>query len=56
MTAKELAETAAARRDADAAMIHPHVRDHDGAHLLDQHAYRGAPERPALVRVRLGPQ
>jgi uncharacterized protein (DUF849 family) len=42
MTAKELAETAAACRDAGAAMIHLHVRDHDGVHLLDEHAYRVA--------------
>lgn len=42
MTAKELAETAAACRDAGAAMIHLHVRDHDGVHLLDEHAYRTA--------------
>ena len=42
MTAKELAETAAACRDAGAAMIHLHVRDHDGVHLLDEHAYRAA--------------
>lgn len=42
MTAKELAETAAACRDAGAVMIHLHVRDHDGVHLLDEHAYRTA--------------
>ncbi len=42
MTAKELAETAAACADAGAAMIHLHVRDHDGVHLLDEHAYRTA--------------
>ena len=42
MTAKELAETAAACREAGAAMIHLHVRDHDGVHLLDEHAYRTA--------------
>lgn len=42
MTAKELAETAAACRDAGAAMIHLHVRDPDGVHLLDEHAYRTA--------------
>lgn len=42
MTPKELAETAAACRDAGAAMIHLHVRDHDGVHLLDEHAYRTA--------------
>jgi uncharacterized protein (DUF849 family) len=42
MTQKELVETAAACRDAGAAMIHLHVRDHDGVHLLDEHAYRTA--------------
>ena len=42
ITAKELAETAAACRDAGAAMIHLHVRDRDGVHLLDEHAYRMA--------------
>lgn len=42
MTPKELAETAAACSDAGAAMIHLHVRDHDGVHLLDEHAYRTA--------------
>ena len=42
MTAKELGETAAACHDAGAAMIHLHVRDHDGVHLLDEHAYRTA--------------
>jgi len=39
MTPQELAEAAAASRDAGAAMIHLHVRDSDGAHLLDEHAY-----------------
>lgn len=42
MTPKELGETAAACRAAGAAMIHLHVRDHDGVHLLDEHAYRTA--------------
>ena len=42
MTAKELADTAVACRDAGAAMIHLHVRDHDGVHLLDANAYRNA--------------
>lgn len=42
MTPKELAETAAACRDAGAVMIHLHVRDHDGVHLLEEQAYRAA--------------
>lgn len=40
MTANELAATAAACREVGAAMIHVHVRDHDGRHLLDADAYR----------------
>jgi uncharacterized protein (DUF849 family) len=36
----ELARTAAACLEAGAAMIHVHVRDRDGGHLLDAHAYR----------------
>lgn len=42
MTADELAETAARCREAGAAMIHVHVRDRDGRHLLDAEAYRTA--------------
>jgi uncharacterized protein (DUF849 family) len=38
----ELGETAAAARDAGAAMIHVHVRKPDGSHLLDADAYRDA--------------
>ena len=38
----ELAWTAAACRDAGAAMIHLHVRDSTGRHLLDAAAYREA--------------
>lgn len=38
----ELAETAAACREAGAAMIHVHVRKADGGHLLDADAYRDA--------------
>ena len=40
MTADEIAVTAAACRDAGAAMIHLHVRDGDGRHSLDPDAYR----------------
>lgn len=39
---KELGETAAAARDAGAAMIHVHVRKPDGTHLLDADAYAEA--------------
>lgn len=42
LTLSELARTAAACRDAGAAMIHLHVRDRDGRHLLDAAAYREA--------------
>lgn len=38
----ELAETAAACLEAGAAMIHIHVRDRDGRHLLDAGAYAAA--------------
>ncbi len=38
----ELAETAARCLEAGAAMIHVHVRDRDGNHLLDAHAYAAA--------------
>lgn len=44
MTARELAATAARCREAGAAMIHVHVRDRDGRHLLDADAYRAALE------------
>jgi 3-keto-5-aminohexanoate cleavage enzyme len=37
---EELASTAAACLEAGAAMIHVHVRDRDGCHLLDADAYR----------------
>src|SRR5688572_22904819 len=37
---RELASTAAACLEAGAAMIHVHVRDRDGGHLLDADAYR----------------
>ena len=39
VTAAEVARAAAACRDAGAAMIHVHVRDRDGRHLLDADAY-----------------
>jgi len=42
MTAAEIARDAVACRDAGAAMLHLHVRDADGAHLLDGDAYREA--------------
>lgn len=42
MTADELARAAAECLDEGAAMIHLHVRDPDGAHLLDAEAYRAA--------------
>jgi uncharacterized protein (DUF849 family) len=42
ISAEELARTAAACLDAGAAMIHMHVRDRDGRHLLDADAYREA--------------
>jgi 3-keto-5-aminohexanoate cleavage enzyme len=42
LTPDELARTAAACLEAGAAMIHAHVRDSDGRHLLDAEAYRAA--------------
>ena len=42
ITPDEIAATAAACRDAGAAMIHLHVRDRDGRHSLDADAYRAA--------------
>jgi len=42
LTASELAQTAASCLDAGAAMIHVHVRDKNGGHLLDADAYRAA--------------
>lgn len=42
LTARELARTAAECLDAGAAMIHAHVRDAAGKHLLDADAYREA--------------
>lgn len=51
ITAEELAATAAACRDAGAAMIHLHVRDRDGRHSLDVDTYRAA---TAAVRAAVG--
>lgn len=42
LNARELAATAAECLAAGAAMIHLHVRDREGRHLLDAGAYRGA--------------
>lgn len=42
VTAPEIAATAAACCDAGACMIHLHVRDRNGGHLLDAEAYRAA--------------
>ena len=42
LTPAELAATAARCFEAGAAMIHAHVRDADGGHLLDADAYRDA--------------
>ncbi len=44
LTPGEIAATAAACVDAGAAMIHLHVRDRDGGHILDADAYRTASE------------
>ncbi len=51
LTAAEMAATAAACREAGAAMLHLHVRDRDGRHLLDAEAYRDA---TAAVRRAVG--
>ncbi|EKF17600.1 3-keto-5-aminohexanoate cleavage protein [Nitratireductor pacificus] len=50
-TAAELAQTAASCREAGAAMIHCHVRDADGRHILDADAYR---EAIAAIRGAVG--
>ncbi len=52
VTAAEIARTAAACREAGAAMIHLHVRDRDGRHSLDADAYRDA---IAAIRRAAGP-
>jgi uncharacterized protein (DUF849 family) len=51
MTAAEIAATAAAVAEAGAAMIHMHVRDGEGRHLLDAEAYRAATR---AVRAEVG--
>lgn len=51
LTSAELARVAADCRDAGAAMIHTHVRNRDGAHLLDADAYRAA---IAAIRAEVG--
>lgn len=51
LTAAELAVTAAHCLDAGAAMIHAHVRNPDGSHLLDADAYRAA---IAAIRSAVG--
>jgi len=50
-TPDELARVAAASLEAGAAMIHVHVRDRDGRHLLDAEAYRAA---TAAIRASVG--
>ncbi|MDX8470094.1 3-keto-5-aminohexanoate cleavage protein [Mesorhizobium sp. VK23B] len=51
VTPDELAHVAAASLDAGAAMIHVHVRDREGRHLLDAEAYRAA---MAAIKARVG--
>lgn len=51
LTAEEIAATAAACADAGACMIHVHVRDRDGRHLLDADAYGTA---MASIRAAVG--
>ncbi len=51
LTAGELARCAAECRDAGASMIHVHVRDAAGGHLLDAGAYR---EAIAAIRAEVG--
>lgn len=51
LTAGELAVTAAYCLDAGAAMVHAHVRNGDGSHLLDADAYRDA---IAAIRSTVG--
>ncbi|HLZ64940.1 MAG TPA: 3-keto-5-aminohexanoate cleavage protein [Aliidongia sp.] len=51
ITAAELAETAAECRDAGAAMIHLHIRDRNGGHLLDADGYRTA---MAAIEAKVG--
>ncbi len=51
LTTAEIARTASACLEAGAAMIHMHVRDRDGGHLLDADAYRDA---VAATRAEVG--
>src|SRR5215467_5824953 len=51
ITPDELADVAAASLEAGAAMIHVHVRDRDGCHLLDAEAYRAV---IAAIRASVG--
>lgn len=51
MTAAELARNAAEVLEAGAALVHIHVRDQDGRHLLDAEAYGAA---TAAIRAAVG--
>jgi 3-keto-5-aminohexanoate cleavage enzyme len=51
LTPEELAERAARCLEAGAAMLHLHVRDRDGRHLLEADAYRAA---LSAIRARVG--
>lgn len=51
MTMADMARTAAECLDAGASMIHVHVRDADGGHLLDADAYRWVTE---AIRAEVG--
>lgn len=51
LTPDELARCAAECLEAGAAMIHVHVRDRDGRHLLDADAYRAATQ---AIRAEVG--
>jgi uncharacterized protein (DUF849 family) len=53
LTISELARVAAESREAGAAMIHAHIRDAQGRHLLDAAAYR---EAIAAIRRAVGDQ
>jgi 3-keto-5-aminohexanoate cleavage enzyme len=53
ITAYEIAHEAAVARDAGAAMLHLHVRDREGRHLLDADVYK---QTIAAVRREAGPE
>jgi len=53
ITPAELADTALACKDAGACMIHLHVRDKQGKHLLDVDAYSAATQ---AIRSSVGPE